>query len=69
MSHQVLVRNLLFDLSRLTPRQGTFVQHRVSVVFVLYNRVTNHLQLAIDVDGFAFHENNPTQLERTRSPL
>lgn len=65
-SHQVLVRNLLFDLSRLTPRQETFVRHRASVDFVVYNRVTNHPLLAIEVDGFAFHENNPTQLERDR---
>jgi hypothetical protein len=64
VSHQVLVRNLLFDLSRLTPRQETFVRNRASVDFVVYNRVTNHPLLAIEVDGFAFHENNPTQLER-----
>ncbi|MGH3831152.1 MAG: DUF2726 domain-containing protein [Pseudonocardiaceae bacterium] len=64
MGYQVLVRNLLVNLSRLTPRQETFVQRRVSVDFVVYNRVTNHPQLAIEVDGFAFHENNPTQLER-----
>ena len=64
VSHQVLVRNLIFDLSRLTPRQETFVRHRASVDFVVYNRVTNHPLLAIEVDGFAFHENNPTQLER-----
>ncbi|MGH3853708.1 MAG: AAA domain-containing protein [Pseudonocardiaceae bacterium] len=64
VSYQVLVRNLLVDLSRLTPRQETFVQRRASVDFVVYNRVTNHPQLAIEVDGFAFHENNPTQLKR-----
>jgi hypothetical protein len=64
VSYQVLVRNLLVDLSRLTPPQETFVRHRASVDFVVYNRVTNHPLLAIEVDGFAFHENNPTQLER-----
>jgi hypothetical protein len=64
VGHQVLVRNLLVDLGRLTPRQETFVRHRASVDFVVYNRVTNHPLLAIEVDGFAFHENNPAQLER-----
>ncbi len=64
VGHQVLVRNLLVDLSRLTPRQEAFVQRRASVDFVVYNRVTNHPVLAIEVDGFAFHENNPAQLER-----
>jgi hypothetical protein len=64
VGYQVLVRNLLVDLSRLTPRQEAFVQRRASVDFVVYNRVTNHPLLAIEVDGFAFHENNPAQLER-----
>ena len=31
VGHQVLVRNLLVDLSRLTPGQETFVRHRASV--------------------------------------
>jgi very-short-patch-repair endonuclease len=62
--YQVLVRNLLVDLSRLTPRQEAFVQRRASVDFVVYNQVTNRPLLAIEVDGFAFHENNPAQLER-----
>lgn len=64
VSHQILVRNLLVDLSRLTPRQEDFVQRRASVDFVVYNRVTNQPLLAIEVDGFAFHEDNPIQLER-----
>jgi hypothetical protein len=64
VSSQVFLQNLLFDLSRLTPRQRSYVRNRASVDFVVYNRVTNHPLLAIEVDGFAFHENNPTQLER-----
>jgi hypothetical protein len=32
--------------------------------FVAYNRVTNQPLLAIEVDGFAFHENKPEQRER-----
>ena len=31
---------------------------------MVYNRVTNQAMLVIEVDGFAFHENNPTQLAR-----
>ena len=42
---QVLVQSLLPDLSRLAPRQLDFVQHRASVDFVVYNRVTNHALL------------------------
>lgn len=64
VSPQVLVRNLVMDLERLTPRQATYVGNRASVDFVVYNRVSNRPVLAVEVDGFAYHENNPAQLER-----
>ena len=60
----MLLQNLLPDLGRLTPAQRAYVQHRASVDFVVYNRVTNQPLLAIEVDGFAFHENNPDQRAR-----
>jgi hypothetical protein len=63
---QVLLRNLFPGLGRLTPQQRAYVRHRASVDFVVYNRVTNEPLLAIEVDGFAFHENNPDQLARDR---
>ena len=40
------------------------MRHRASVDFVVYNRVSNRPVLAIEVDGFAYHENNPAQLVR-----
>ena len=61
---QVLLRNLLPNLGSLTPAQRAYIQHRASVDFVVYNRVTNQPLLAIEVDGFAFHENNPDQRAR-----
>ena len=61
---QVLLRNLLPDLGRLTLAQRAYMQHRASVDFVVYNRVTNQPLLAIEVDGFAFHENSPDQRAR-----
>jgi hypothetical protein len=64
VSCQILLRNLLPDLSGLTPAQEAYVRHRASVDFVVYNLVTNRPLLAIEVDGFAFHENNPVQLAR-----
>ncbi|HEY7260685.1 MAG TPA: DUF2726 domain-containing protein [Trebonia sp.] len=66
VSPQVLLRNLLPNLGRLTPEQTAYVRHRASVDFVVYNRVTNLPLLAIEVDGFAFHENNPDQLARDK---
>lgn len=64
VSPQVLLRNLLPDLGRLTPDQRAYIQHRASVDFVVYNCVTNQPLLAVEVDGFAFHENNPDQRAR-----
>jgi very-short-patch-repair endonuclease len=64
VSSQVLLRNLLPDLSRLTLAQRAYIQHRASVDFVVYNRITNQSLLAIEVDGFAFHENSPDQRAR-----
>jgi len=61
---QVLLRNLLPDLGMLTLAQQAYMQHRASVDFVVYNRVTNQPLLAIEVDGFAFHENSPDQRAR-----
>ncbi|MGO1050869.1 AAA domain-containing protein [Crossiella sp. CA198] len=61
---QVLVSNLLADRSRLTRAQATYVGNRASVDFVVYNRVTNEPLLAVEVDGFKHHENNPAQLAK-----
>jgi AAA domain-containing protein/uncharacterized protein DUF2726 len=64
VSAQVLLLSLLPADCRLTGPQQVYVQRRASVDFVVYNRVTNQPLLAIEVDGFAFHENRPDQLAR-----
>jgi AAA domain/Protein of unknown function (DUF2726) len=61
---QVLLRNLLPGLDGLTPEQEAYVRHRASIDFVVYNCVSSRPVLAVEVDGFAFHENNPAQLAR-----
>ncbi|HEY0248266.1 MAG TPA: AAA domain-containing protein [Gryllotalpicola sp.] len=66
LASQVLLRNLLPDLDDLTPEQEQYVRHRASVDFVVVNSVTRRPLLAIEVDGFAFHENDPAQTARDR---
>ena len=61
---QVLLMSLLPDLDKLTPEQTSFVNRRGSFDFVVYNRITRKPILAVEVDGFAFHENDPTQQAR-----
>jgi len=63
-SDQVLIRNLFHDLSRLGGEQRRYVNNGSSVDFVLHHKLDKSPVLAIEVDGFAFHENNPRQLER-----
>lgn len=61
VAQQVVLRNLLPDLSRLTPEQVSYVRNRATVDFVVYNRITNMPVLAVEVDGFAFHEADARQ--------
>ena len=61
---QVMLKNLLRDTTALTSAQASFVENRASLDFVVYNRVTNLPVLVVEVDGFAFHENNPAQQVR-----
>lgn len=65
-SDQVLICNLFHDLTRLSGEQRRYVNNGASVDFVLYHKLDKSPVLAIEVDGFAFHENNPRQLERDR---
>ncbi|TBL76100.1 AAA domain-containing protein [Paenibacillus thalictri] len=64
--NQVLLMNLFPNLDILGEEEQRFVRHRASVDFVIYHKFDNSPALAIEVDGFAFHENNPKQLERDK---
>jgi hypothetical protein len=61
---QILLRNLVPDPDILEAAERRFVGRRSSVDFVIYNRITRRPSLAIEVDGFAFHENSPDQQRR-----
>lgn len=59
------LNKLIKDLSLLNIKEQKFVQHpSAHLDFLLYNQIDNRAILAIEVDGVAFHENNPTQLKR-----
>lgn len=64
VARQVLLRNLLPNLTGLTTAQVAYVRNRASIDFVVYNRITNRPVLAIEVDGFAFHEGDEKQKVR-----
>jgi hypothetical protein len=64
IGNQVLLQHLVKDQEHLSPQQEAYIRHRASIDFVVYNRVTKTLLFAIEVDGFAFHENKPDQRRR-----
>ena len=61
---QIFLKNLVPPDTVLTDEQAAFVRRTSSVDFVVYNVVTKLPLLVIEVDGFAWHENNPAQLRR-----
>ena len=60
----VPLRQVLSDLSKLDTRELTFVtNHLTHLDFLIYSKLTHLPVLAIEVDGFAYH-NNEKQKER-----
>lgn len=64
VEREMLLRNLVPDPDALGDAQRAFVRSRSSLDFLIYNRITRRPALAIEVDGFGFHENRPEQLRR-----
>ena len=63
----VPLNRTISDLSILTQREQNFVLNPNSHTdFMIYNKINNSVVLAIEVDGYKYHENNPTQLKRDR---
>ncbi len=62
--HGMLLRNLLDTVDLLDDEELSFVNNRASLDFVVFYRLDKACALVIEVDGFAFHENNPEQLRR-----
>lgn len=60
----VLLQNLLNDTELLTEDEAVFVGNRASLDFVVFYQQDKSCIFAIEVDGFAFHENQPEQLRR-----
>lgn len=64
VADQVILRNMIRKLDGLDKHEIDFINNRASVDFVIYNKQDKRCVLAIEVDGFEYHENNPKQLER-----
>ena len=58
------LRSLTRDLSVFNESEQGFINNNASLDFVIFNKQDKQCVGAIEVDGFAFHENNAEQLER-----
>ncbi len=65
-AQQVYLLNLIEGTAHLTKEEAGYVKNRASVDFVLFYRQDKVPVLVIEVDGFAFHENNPMQQTKDR---
>ncbi len=65
-AEEILLRNLIRDVSQLNKEELQYVNNRASLDFVVYRKIGKSCVLAIEVDGFEFHENKPKQLDRDR---
>lgn len=63
VAHVRLV-NLFGNLDGLPAEQVAFIKTSAHVDFLVFNRVTNRAVLAVEVDGFAYHANDPVQKAR-----
>ena len=61
---QVLLKELIRNSFLLNDRELTYINNNASADFIIYNKFDNQPILAIEVDGFYFHENNPKQLKK-----
>lgn len=67
LGNQILLGNLFKNVDKLEEHERQYVKNRASVDFVIYHKLDKTAALAIEVDGFAFHENKPEQKERDRT--
>ncbi len=56
--------NLIQDTSILTEEEQAFVNASSHIDFLIYSRIHKQTVLALEVDGVAFHADNPEQLKR-----
>lgn len=63
---QVYLKDLFNETERLSEREKEYIRNRASFDFVIYDVINKQPLLAIEVDGFSSHRNNPEQLERDR---
>ncbi|MDE7345544.1 MAG: AAA family ATPase [Muribaculaceae bacterium] len=61
------MRYLIKDTSNLTERESKYaLHHSTHIDFIIINRVTKEPLIAIETDGYSFHNENCEQIQRDR---
>ena len=63
---QVLLKNCIKSYDNLSFEEKRYIDNNASFDFVIYDSMCLKPVLFIEVDGFAFHFNNPVQLKKDR---
>jgi superfamily I DNA and/or RNA helicase len=63
---EVYLKNIISDTNKLNDIEKKFVNTTSRVDFLVYSNFWKTPLLVIEVDGVAFHENKPEQIERDR---
>ena len=58
---EVRLKELIRDDSLLTTQEKQYARRNSRVDFLIYNKFDNQPVLAIEIDGYHYHENNPKQ--------
>jgi ribosomal protein L18E len=56
------LKELFRNTDNLNEEEKKYIQNNARVDFIIYNRFDNQIIVAIEVDGFHYHENNPKQI-------
>lgn len=65
-STQVYLKDLFKNTERMSDAEKKYIKNRASFDFVIYDALNKQPLLAIEVDGFASHRNNPDQTKRDK---
>ena len=61
------MRYLISDISKLSEREARYaMNHLTHIDFLIINRVTKEPLLAIETDGYSFHNERTDQFQRDR---
>lgn len=59
------LRNLILNFDRLSPEEGRYARHHATHLdFIIYNKLGKNPVLAIEVDGYEYHQKESRQYER-----